>query len=183
VAVPRRRLQRRTARRSKTLSLGTFGRVYALVRQTRCKDRMMFMRKLCRSVLVCLSIVSGSTVVRGSAASRIPSFDIQAACRALVLVPDARLSGNAARDCLRDERRARSRLSTEWSQFAPADKRVCVGLSRQGDVDPVYTGLLSCLEMARAARQPVSVRPDLSSRGRLAPAWPDGRRGTGSRRT
>ena len=114
--------------------------------------------------LACLVLLLGSTAyaARGPvrATNGIPSFDIQAACRALAQVPEARLldikQPNANRDCLRDERRARSTLSKEWSQFTRADKRVCVGVSRQGDVDSVYTELLSCLEMARDARQPVS---------------------------
>jgi hypothetical protein len=44
----------------------------------------------------------------------------------------------------------------EWGQFTASDKRICLGVSRQGGADPVYSELLTCLEMARDAREPIS---------------------------
>ena len=36
----------------------------------------------------------------------------------------------------------------EWSQFKAADRSMCVGVSSQGEVDPIYSELVTCLEMA-----------------------------------
>jgi erythromycin esterase-like protein len=47
-------------------------------------------------------------------------------------------------------------LMKEWGQFTASDKRICLGVSRQGGADPVYSELLTCLEMARDAREPIS---------------------------
>ena len=90
----------------------------------------------------------------------VPVFNIRAACRALARVPEARLAGvdaaDASKNCLEDEQRARAKLSTEWQQFKPDDVRKCVGVSGQGGTEPVYTELLTCLEMARDAQEPAS---------------------------
>jgi hypothetical protein len=47
------------------------------------------------------------------------------------------------------ENQARQQLLREWSQFAFADRAMCVGVSGAGSVNPVYTELMTCLEMAR----------------------------------
>ena len=47
-------------------------------------------------------------------------------------------------------RAARDRLAREWPSFAQGDKSHCLELSRLGE--PTYTELLTCLELAREAR-------------------------------
>jgi len=45
----------------------------------------------------------------------------------------------------------RQKLVGEWSTFSPAEKTNCIGSETGGMAS--YTDLVSCLEMARAARQ------------------------------
>jgi hypothetical protein len=113
--------------------------------------------------LVCLLLVVGPAAYganRVVPSKDVPNFDIRAACRALAQVPEARLVGidqaDTTKNCLDEERQARAQLSKEWLQFRPADRSKCVGISRQGATEAVYTELLTCLEMARDAQQPAS---------------------------
>ena len=91
-------------------------------------------------------------IARASGAS-VPTYNVEAACRALSAVPEAQIfetSGpNSTEHCVESENRAREQLVKEWSDFKAADRTMCVGVSSQGEVDPVYTELISCLEMAR----------------------------------
>jgi hypothetical protein len=87
-------------------------------------------------------------------ADKIPTFDVTAACRALAAEPDASPDDMEARGiqyCVDDELTAREQLVTQWSQFKPADRAMCLGGSTTGLVDPVYTELITCLEVARDA--------------------------------
>jgi hypothetical protein len=83
----------------------------------------------------------------------VPTYNIAAACRDAASIPEARIfeySGpDAIKSCVEDENQARAQLLKEWSQFTAADRTMCVGVSSQGEVDPVYTELISCLEMAQ----------------------------------
>jgi hypothetical protein len=114
--------------------------------------------------LVCLVVVVGPAAYGANSpihpSKDVPNFNIRAACRALLQVPEARLAGvdqaDATKNCLNEEREARAQLSKEWLQFKPADKSKCVGISRQGETEAAYTELLTCLEMARDAQEPAS---------------------------
>ncbi len=122
------------------------------------------MSKWSRVFVVCLLAVIGRVAYATNSldgpSKDVPNFYIRAACHALARVPEARLAGvdeaDASKNCLEDERRARAKLWKEWPQFKPADRRKCVGVSRQGGTEPVYTELLTCLEMARDAQEPAS---------------------------
>lgn len=87
----------------------------------------------------------------------VPNYNIKAACQALSLVPEARsidwTQSDATQHCLDAEQLAREQLVKEWSQFATADRAMCVGVSGAGSVNPVYTELMTCLEMARDSEQ------------------------------
>jgi hypothetical protein len=52
--------------------------------------------------------------------------------------------------CSRDEAIALRQLQQAWTNFAGADKKICVGESTIGGFAS-YVGLLSCLETARDA--------------------------------
>jgi hypothetical protein len=54
-------------------------------------------------------------------------------------------------NCVKSEQAMRQRLVSEWATFSPAEKTNCIG-SEMGGVAS-YTDLVSCLEMARDARQ------------------------------
>jgi len=83
-----------------------------------------------------------------AAAQRIPTFDVTASCRQAA----SRAAPIGTVDtCLKIEHEAREQLAREWATFAPADKSHCIGLATLGG-DPTYTELLSCLELAREAK-------------------------------
>jgi hypothetical protein len=87
----------------------------------------------------------------------IPNFNVDAACKELMKVPEA-LSVDtgmptAIRHCVDAEQDARNQLTREWTQFSPADRNLCVGESKSGSVAPAYSELESCLQMARDTRQ------------------------------
>jgi hypothetical protein len=87
-----------------------------------------------------------------ASADALPTYNIEAACRALAAVPEARIfdaGSDTTQHCVESENRAREQLEKEWPQFKAADRAMCVGVSSQGSVDPVYTELVTCLEMAR----------------------------------
>jgi hypothetical protein len=53
--------------------------------------------------------------------------------------------------CGKSEQTMRQKLVGEWSTFLPAEKTNCIGSETGGMAS--YTDLVSCLEMAKAARQ------------------------------
>jgi hypothetical protein len=84
------------------------------------------------------------------AADPVPKFDIGPSCRSAGAAAVLATRDTAA--CERDEITARDTLEKEWSQFTPSDQRRCVGLSTLGG-DPSYVELLTCLEMAKGAKE------------------------------
>ena len=73
------------------------------------------------------------------------------------LIPEARTidrtQADASEHCVEAERQARDQLAKEWPQFAAADRAMCIEVSSAGSVNPVYTELMTCLEMARDSAQ------------------------------
>jgi hypothetical protein len=87
----------------------------------------------------------------------IPKFDIQAACRDLSMVPEARSVNmeqpDAIQHCVQAEQDAHTQLTKEWTRFSPADRKMCVGESKSGGIAPAYSELETCLQMTRDSRQ------------------------------
>jgi hypothetical protein len=54
--------------------------------------------------------------------------------------------------CVKSEQGMKQKLVGEWSTFVPSEKTNCVGEERSSAL-PSYTDLVTCLEMAKAARQ------------------------------
>jgi hypothetical protein len=81
-------------------------------------------------------------------AQAVPTINVEPHCR--TIARNASPVGDVE-SCLRVEEEARVQLVAQWGQFAVADKEHCLRLSRLG-VEPTYTELLSCLELARDAR-------------------------------
>ena len=54
-------------------------------------------------------------------------------------------------NCVKSEQAMRQKLVGEWTSFSPAEKSNCIGSEMGGMAS--YTDLVSCLEMARDARQ------------------------------
>jgi len=57
----------------------------------------------------------------------------------------------AISQCVQSEQAMRQKLVNEWSTFLPTEKTNCIGEQMGGMAS--YTDLVSCLEMAKDARQ------------------------------
>ena len=118
------------------------------------------MRKVFVGAIV-VSMFSGIAVAQGALAApqdrggrdRIPSFKVEPSCENAAARATVPLGStvNTAEVCIRKEMEAREQMTKEWDKFATADKSYCVPLSTQGGT-PTYTELLTCLELAREAR-------------------------------
>ena len=97
----------------------------------------------------------------------VPTYNIDAICRgaasiAHVLETTAPVN---AQNCREDERSAHQQLLQQWTQFDAADRVMCDGAAQSGTVEPTYTELMTCLEVARDNRDKathVAQRPDQS---------------------
>ncbi len=85
--------------------------------------------------------------------SRIPTFKVESSCESAAARSSVPLGSpvNTAEICIRKEMEARDQMTKEWDKFSVADRSYCVPLSMQGGT-PTYTELLTCLELAREAR-------------------------------
>lgn len=97
----------------------------------------------------------------------VPTYNIDAICRgaaSIAHVLEATAPDNA-QNCRQDERGARQQLLQQWTQFDAADRVMCDGAAQSGTVEPTYTELMTCLEVARDNRDKtthVAQRPDQS---------------------
>src|SRR4029077_5814909 len=70
--------------------------------------------------------------------SNVPVYNIQATCREVSSISEARLSESgepdATKRCTDDENRAREQLLERWPKFKAADRTMCAGASRSGTV-------------------------------------------------
>lgn len=109
-----------------------------------------------------ISMISGIAAAQGALAApqdrsssrdRIPSFKVEPSCESAAARSTVPLGStvNTAEICIRKELEARDQMVKEWDKFVAADKSYCVPLSTQGGT-PTYTELLTCLELAREAR-------------------------------
>jgi hypothetical protein len=98
-------------------------------------------------VFILVDIALFTAALSLAAADRLPGFDVEKQCTDIARRAAPFADAGA---CLRKERSARERLAREWASFAPADKAHCLELSQTAD--PTYTELLTCLELAREAR-------------------------------
>jgi hypothetical protein len=80
-------------------------------------------------------------------AGEVPNLEFAAGCRNTA-------AGNAATldSCMRDEQGARQKLTTEWDGFPHADRTQCTALAKMGTALQSYVELITCLEMAKQAR-------------------------------
>jgi hypothetical protein len=105
-------------------------------------------------MLIPVSMIALSTQIVLTVADVVPKYDIARGCR---LDSTQELDLNAGlnetvKRCVADERGAMAQLQTQWSQFRATDKTQCVGEADIGDT-PSYVDLLTCLQLAKDARQ------------------------------
>jgi hypothetical protein len=92
-------------------------------------------------------ILTASQIVL--AADSVPRFDVERICRPAVVASD--LPGRETA-CRRDEQDAHSKLKSDWSQYRAQDRSRCAGFVTVGGA-PSYVELLTCLEMAKQAKE------------------------------
>jgi hypothetical protein len=85
-------------------------------------------------------------------ADGVPTLDVEAGCRAAAKMGSSLSLDESLRQCLSDEKSARSELDKQWSQFPPALRQRCVGTTETGG-DPSYVAVLVCLQVGRDAAQ------------------------------
>jgi len=89
-------------------------------------------------------------------AQEIPTLNVDPTCRGIS--QQAGTAGEkggpdlAYKQCVGSEQDMRQKLVGEWSTFTPAEKGNCVGEATSVPL-PSYTDLVTCLEMARTARE------------------------------
>jgi hypothetical protein len=93
--------------------------------------------------------------VRPAQSQAIPDLNVDPVCHGIAQQaanpsekggPDLAFS-----QCVQSEQAMRQKLVNEWSAFLPTEKSNCIGAETAGMAS--YTDLVSCLEMARDARQ------------------------------
>jgi hypothetical protein len=85
-------------------------------------------------------------------ADGVPTLDIQPGCRAAAKMGDRLSLDESLRQCLSDEKSARSELERQWLQFPPALRQRCIATTETGG-DPSYVEVLVCLQMGVDAAQ------------------------------
>ena len=82
-----------------------------------------------------------------AAADTVPTFNIHPTC------DGASVGISGGPDvCMRSEQSARDELANKWAAFPAADRTRCVQLTNMTHM-PSYVQVITCLEMARDARQ------------------------------
>ena len=114
------------------------------------------MRTTMRTNKIAILAAVGLIVANWPAWSQeIPNVNVDPVCRGI-----AQQSGNpsekggpdlAFSQCVESEQAMRQKLVNEWSTFIPSERTACIG-SETSALLPSYTDLVTCLEMAKAAR-------------------------------
>jgi hypothetical protein len=106
-------------------------------------------------------ITSFSTLVLASqlivaVADNVPNFNIERGCNVdsvSAVDPDAGLNATIKR-CADDEQKAKEQLQTQWTQFAPSDKKMCMELTADDPSNsPSYVELMTCLHGQQLVRR------------------------------
>lgn len=92
-------------------------------------------------------ILTASHVVL--AADALPKFDVDRTCRPASAA--AVLPGRDSSACQRDEVDARGKLEQDWATYGAAQRTQCANFAAL-DRSPSYVELLTCLEIAKQAK-------------------------------
>jgi hypothetical protein len=79
-------------------------------------------------------------------ADEVPAYNLSPSCR------NETVTTASDQSCLRNEQQARDTLVKQWFQFAPADRANCQQVEQTAGA-PSYVELLTCLQMAAAAKK------------------------------
>jgi hypothetical protein len=85
----------------------------------------------------------------------VPHFNIERGCKVdstFAIDPNAGLNATIQK-CADDEQNAKDQLQTQWTQYAPSEKKICMGLTT-GDASnpPSYVELETCLHGQQLVR-------------------------------
>ena len=99
-----------------------------------------------------LALVAQLTV---AVADGVPRYDLKPLCRGITQQGGMSLLPNQSprkdyKSCIRSEMAVRRQLVKQWSTFKASNKANCIGENSAGGLSS-YTGLLSCLQMAKDA--------------------------------
>ena len=83
-------------------------------------------------------------------ADRVPQFNLEPTCKGAATASAAIRSDKDV--CLQKEQKARDDLNQQWANFVAADKGRCIQSASAGGIAS-YVQLLTCLEMAKLARE------------------------------
>jgi hypothetical protein len=100
-----------------------------------------------------LALAFGSQLLI-TVADGVPPFDVAPSCRAAATVMPASFEA-----CMKDEQDARAKLVSQWDGFTSSERASCTQNETVGGT-PSYVELLSCLQMARDARNLPENRTD-----------------------
>jgi hypothetical protein len=84
------------------------------------------------------------------AADDFPQLNVEPSCRSAATT-GSNLPGRNSDACMRDEMQARDKLKNEWNTYDSTEQQRCLRMSHQGG-QPSYVELLTCLEVAKAAK-------------------------------
>jgi hypothetical protein len=114
---------------------------------------------------------------RQSVDAGLPTYNIEAICRGAASIAHVleTTAPDNAQNCREDEHSARRQLLQQWARFDAADRVMCDGAAQSGTVEPTYTELMTCLEVARDNRDRtthVAQQPDPSHQPTAVRATP-----------
>ena len=102
-----------------------------------------------RQLFICAAIVTTLISASVEAADGPPQLNVSQSCQAAAR--GSVVAGRNDEACLADERTSQDQITKNWSQYAAADKTLCIGMNETGG-PPSYVELQSCLEILRDAR-------------------------------
>ena len=106
-------------------------------------------------MMIPIMMLALATQLTVAIADDVPQFNLEPTCRGIAQQGGLDLQPNQSarqdyQSCMQSEMAVRDQLVKQWSTFKASDKATCIGSSSVGGLAS-YTGLLTCLEMARDA--------------------------------
>ncbi|MCP1768547.1 hypothetical protein M2202_010005 [Bradyrhizobium japonicum] len=88
-------------------------------------------------------------------ADHVPNFNIERGCKiesTSAIDPNAGLNATIKK-CADDEQSAKDQLQTQWTQYAPSEKKICMALTTDvASIPPSYAELETCLHGQQLVR-------------------------------
>jgi hypothetical protein len=108
-------------------------------------------------MIIPVTMLTLATQLTVTIADDVPQFDVGPTCHGVAQQGGLDLQPNQTvkqdyQGCMQSEMAVRDQLVSQWSTFNASDKANCVSGSSAGGL-PSYSGLLTCLQMARDARK------------------------------